>query len=385
MPRLNTYEIDYTTGQKKIAATIVTAKTSDYAVTQAETGTVFTNTGASGLVVFTLPTATASLEYTFCGTANQPVTVKTDSGDDIKFSIRGNEGTARGTTLAIASEGISDGGDINNVNIGASVTMVAVDATSWIVENIDDGWNVGVGYSSGGYAGGTFTVTDGLTFSTDTTTQTTRGVLSIGRYAIGGANSTTTGYSMGGYTGAPSALTEGLLFSSDTTAQVTKGSLSQARTTMQSCNSVTTAYTMGGSTDSSGLPAGAQSTTDGLTFSTDTTTQTTRGVLVTAKLASGSFNSLITGYASGGVDTSSVLLAETCGLTFVTDTTAQVTKGALTGNFARLSGFNSSLFGYSHAGSTSSFLVPVESAVVNSLTFSSDTTAQVTKGSLSQA
>ena len=190
---------------------------------------------------------------------------------------------------------------------------------------------------------------------------------------------------MGGYTGAPSALTEGLLFSSDTTAQVTKGSLSQARTTMQSCNSVTTAYTMGGSTDSSGLPAGAQSTTDGLTFSTDTTTQTTRGVLVTAKLASGSFNSLITGYASGGVDTSSVLLAETCGLTFVTDTTAQVTKGALTGNFARLSGFNSSLFGYSHAGSTSSFLVPVESAVVNSLTFSSDTTAQVTKGSLSQA
>lgn len=57
---------------------VITAKTADYTVTAAETGTVFTNTGAAGTVVFTLPASPANgLTYEFHITEAQSVDIKT--------------------------------------------------------------------------------------------------------------------------------------------------------------------------------------------------------------------------------------------------------------------------------------------------------------------
>lgn len=70
---------DGSTGQGALLAKrVITAKTADYTVTAAETGTVFTNTGASGTVVFTLPAAPANgLTYEFHITAAQSVDIQT--------------------------------------------------------------------------------------------------------------------------------------------------------------------------------------------------------------------------------------------------------------------------------------------------------------------
>lgn len=60
------------------SAVAVTAKTADYTVLAGDSGTVFTNTGASGTVVFTLPASpTAGLWYEFHITAAQSVDIKT--------------------------------------------------------------------------------------------------------------------------------------------------------------------------------------------------------------------------------------------------------------------------------------------------------------------
>lgn len=58
------------------------AKTADYTVTAADTGTRFTNAGASGAVVFTLPTKAAGLTYEFYAVANQAITVASASSSD---------------------------------------------------------------------------------------------------------------------------------------------------------------------------------------------------------------------------------------------------------------------------------------------------------------
>ena len=84
-------------------------------------------------------------------------------------------------------------------------------------------------YFSGGYTSTGVTTTDGLTFSTDTTTQVTKGVLTQARYTLAGANSSTLAYFSGGFSDDNATTTDGLTFSTDTTTQITKGVLTQAR------------------------------------------------------------------------------------------------------------------------------------------------------------
>lgn len=59
------------------------AKTANYTIQANETGSAFTNTGASGEVDFTLPTAVAGLWFLFAVTANQVVKVVTSGGAKI--------------------------------------------------------------------------------------------------------------------------------------------------------------------------------------------------------------------------------------------------------------------------------------------------------------
>ena len=109
---------------------------------------------------------------------------------------------------------------------------------SEILWNSIVGWGYhDIGYFSGGTTGAVVTTTDGLTFSTDTTAQVTKGALSQARSNLAGANSTTLAYFSGGTTGAFVTTTDGLTFSTDTTAQVTKGALSQAREHLTGANS----------------------------------------------------------------------------------------------------------------------------------------------------
>lgn len=72
-----------TVGSFGVAPVLESAKTANYTVVAADNGTLFTNTGAGGAVVFTLPALAANLSFMFCVTADQSVTVTSAAGDDM--------------------------------------------------------------------------------------------------------------------------------------------------------------------------------------------------------------------------------------------------------------------------------------------------------------
>lgn len=235
--------------------------------------------------------------------------------------------------------------------------------------------SVYTGYFAGGITnssnGGSLTCS-GLNFYSDTVAQVTKGALSVIHNQVGSANSPTVGYFSGGNTNnsyTATTVTDGLNFASDTTTQVTKGALSSARAEMGSASSPTVGYFAGGSTSN----GNAFSTVCfGLTFSTDTTTQVTKGSLNSNRSNSGGHNSGTVGYFSGGFSGAGVGVSTTEGLTFASDTTTMVTKGALTTTMFRTVAVNSKSAGYMASQSTT-----------NGLTYATDTTTMVTKGALS--
>ncbi|MFH5805599.1 hypothetical protein [Alienimonas sp. DA493] len=83
------------------------AKTSDYTVTTAENGTRFTNNGAAGAVVFTLPAIANGLTYGFLVLADQNVTVVSAEGDNIVV-----QGDAAADSVAFSTASEKVGGQV---------------------------------------------------------------------------------------------------------------------------------------------------------------------------------------------------------------------------------------------------------------------------------
>jgi hypothetical protein len=83
------------------------AKTANYTVLESDCGMLFTNTGASGTVNFTLPvTAKQGLEYEFQCTADQTMTITAGTADTM---ITLNDLAADSVSLATSSEKIGGG------------------------------------------------------------------------------------------------------------------------------------------------------------------------------------------------------------------------------------------------------------------------------------
>jgi len=102
------------------------AKTANYTVLTTDNGTLFTNTGASGAVVFTLPTLAAGLVYEFLVTADQSVTVASAAGDDM---VVFNDATADSVAFSTSSE-----------KIGGSLLIFSNSAgTKWYVNQVSAG------------------------------------------------------------------------------------------------------------------------------------------------------------------------------------------------------------------------------------------------------
>ncbi len=80
-------------------AAAAVAKTTDYPVTAADTGTRFSNSGAAGSVTFTLPADAANLEFEFIKTADYPFLIDPSDGTD-HF-----QGMAAGVALSLGSVG----------------------------------------------------------------------------------------------------------------------------------------------------------------------------------------------------------------------------------------------------------------------------------------
>lgn len=106
------------------ASTTVTAKTADYAVTGADTGTTFTTTGAGGAVRFTLPAATTTGRYyRFVVGAAQNLIVDA-AGTDVIYL--GDTATSAGGTLTANAVG-----SMVEVECTASGVWTARATASW--------------------------------------------------------------------------------------------------------------------------------------------------------------------------------------------------------------------------------------------------------------
>lgn len=118
----------------------IKAKTADYTIVTGTdaSGTVFTNRGAAGAVIFTLPApaqAIAGVFYEFLAVAAQNVTVKTATVDTL---ITFNDLTADSITLSTAGE-----------IIGGAIRLIC-DGTSWIA--------YGTAVGAGGATAQTYTI-----------------------------------------------------------------------------------------------------------------------------------------------------------------------------------------------------------------------------------
>jgi len=118
---------------KNVSATSGATKT----LASSESGTVFVQTASSGTTTYTLPAATAGLEYTFvCGNASGEILITPATGDAIVTKIHSAQD---GTALApAAGTGIKNTAATNVA--GDSITLVALDTTTWYGTSIIGLW-----------------------------------------------------------------------------------------------------------------------------------------------------------------------------------------------------------------------------------------------------
>lgn len=108
------------------ASRVQVDRTTNLSVTAAATNTVYTNTGAGGAVVFTLPTAAVGLTYTFIVNAAQTLQVTAGAS----------------TTITIGNTASAAAGNITNASVGSAVTLHAVSTTKWIASSSTGTWTI---------------------------------------------------------------------------------------------------------------------------------------------------------------------------------------------------------------------------------------------------
>lgn len=99
-----------------LASRVVTTKTADYIVLSSDTNAFFDNTGASGTVNFTLPTAAAGLTCEFYRDANQTVQVTAGAS----------------TTIRVGTSVSTSGGNVTLDAVGSKIRLVAISTTQWV-------------------------------------------------------------------------------------------------------------------------------------------------------------------------------------------------------------------------------------------------------------
>jgi hypothetical protein len=103
---------------------LVTADTDDQELTAANSGSVWTNSGAIAAQTFTLPAAAAGLEFTFIVMAAQELRVDPAAGDVVYINAVG---------ASAAEYWVADA-------VGESLHLVAVDGTNWIATSHIGTW-----------------------------------------------------------------------------------------------------------------------------------------------------------------------------------------------------------------------------------------------------
>ncbi len=302
----------------------ITAKTADYTITttEAETGlNGFSNDGAIGTVVFTLPDAVAGMKVTVVNGENQTLQINSVNDDKIYTS-----------DIPMGSD------KLENTTNSTSSIFYCVSDTKWVV--MSESWAIPPvlkGYFGGGYNGGAKNDIDNFDFNSEVTASTSA-TLSVARYTLAAANSENKGYFAGG-TGGTSTI-DSIEFS-DETAINPAATLSLGRKGLSGVNSTDNGYFGGGDTPSN------QSTIDGIKFS-DESAINPAATLSTARTLTAGINSSTKGYWAGGNWTTTI-----DGIQFSDDTAINPASTLSLGRqqFAGVSSSTKGYFGGGHTGS----------------------------------
>ncbi len=221
-------------------------------------------------------------------------------------------------------------------DVTASLTTATLSEARWTPAALSE-------RSTKGYVCGGSTTTTGnpgvigrvtaeiFTFSSETFAASTSAVLSTARFAVSAmSEGTSKGYFAGGaandsFPGGWRVVADKLTFSTDTTAATTTANISLKRGSLiAGGNGSTKGYWAGGATNAIFNHAGT--TTDKLTFSSDTTAVLTSASFDKEGGSSGSDGNKLIGL--GGVNSSAVQVATGIKMTFATDVVANLSGGA---------------------------------------------------------
>jgi hypothetical protein len=197
----------------------------------------------------------------------------------------------------------------------------------------------------------------------------------------GATNSATKGYYAGGHRHTGAVTCKSLLFASDAAPLVVCGSLTVPRAFPGGVNSSTKGYYAGGLS----LPT-VYSSCDALTFATDAVAMLAAGALTSPRMTQGTANSTTFGYFSGGSQAAyGGASSVTNALSFASDATPMVAKGSLSIARVGLAGANSVTKGYFAGGANTWSSTTIWYATCDALTFASDAVAMMAVGALTVA
>ena len=246
-------------------------------------------------------------------------------------------------------------------------------------ETFTDGWIAG-----GGPTPPQSTI-DRITYATDTATTSIRGPLSIGLTALAGVSDNTTyGWFGGGNTPSNtfnSSTIQRIVYSSDTSTATTRGQLSVGRLFPSATGDTTYGWFGGGRNPA--LTPTRVSTIDRITYATDTGTASVRGPLTVSVEATGAIGTTTYGWFGGGYLVTAADSSTVSRVTYATDTATSSSRGPL--SLAR-SGLGVSTSGNDYygwfGGGESSFSAK---STIDRIEYATDTATASVRGPLSVA
>ena len=233
------------------------------------------------------------------------------------------------------------------------------------------------GYFGGGAIPGVSSTVDKISLAVDTTAAVPSAFLSAGRSGLAATGNQTAGYFGGGSVPGLSSTMEKINYSLDTDSLVPGAALSSARTSLSATDGNAIAGYFGG-----GIITGPAivSTTDKLTYSTETTAAVAPAALSSTRSNLAAAGNSTAGYFAGG--SSPAIVSTTDKLTYATDTRTTVPGAFLISPRSNLAATGSSTLGYFGGGVIAG---PALVSTVDKLAYSNDTISTVPGAALSSA
>jgi hypothetical protein len=107
----------------------VAVKTAAYSVAISDSMTTFDNTGATGTVVYTLPTPLPGLTYTFLQTAGHQIT------------LTPSVGTIQASQFSPNCVNAASGHSLYTTATNASITIQAINTSTWRATSCGGAWS----------------------------------------------------------------------------------------------------------------------------------------------------------------------------------------------------------------------------------------------------